>query len=90
MVKVMVVLPWLGLIMTVEAVNWLEIIFHLLSWAENFYFASYYPSADDRNSEFSVNVLLFLILKIVVKCTLILEKNHLNFQTQRFLFKMPP
>lgn len=30
MVKVMVVLPWLGLIMTVEAVNWLEIIFHLL------------------------------------------------------------
>lgn len=30
MVKVMVVLPWLGLIMTVEAVNWLKIIFHLL------------------------------------------------------------
>lgn len=30
MVKVMVVLPWLGLIMTVEAVNWLEVIFHLL------------------------------------------------------------
>lgn len=30
MVKAMVVLPWLGLIMTTEAVNWLKIILHLL------------------------------------------------------------
>lgn len=74
MVKMMVVLPWLGLNMAVEAVNWLEIIFHLLffSWVEYFCFASYYPSADDRNREFSVNLLLFLILKIVVECTLVL------------------
>lgn len=81
----MVMLPLLGLMTIMGAVNWLEIVFHLLFFIFNsaamnilisaaivnfvllpvFYRSIFfYLSVDDRDCDFSIN-LLFLIIKLI-------------------------